>query len=69
VIDKPQIVNKVVPGTQQVQISPAITMLMTIVTYIVTSHTDFNPPPEVWTAITGLLIYALQYWHGPRGGA
>lgn len=67
-ISKPQFVNKVVPGTQQVQISPAVTMVMTIVTYLVTTYTKVEFPPEVWSAITGLLIYALQYWHGPRSG-
>ena len=23
-------------------------------------------PGEVWSAVTGLLIWGLQYWHGPR---
>ena len=62
-------VQKIVPGTQQVQIAPAITMLMVIVTYVV--GTFMLPkgvvvPGEVWAAVTGLLIWGLQYWHGPR---
>jgi hypothetical protein len=56
----------VVPGTQQVQIAPLVTMGMVIITYLVTEYTAFKAPEEVWGAITGLTIYGFQYWHGPR---
>jgi len=55
-----------VPGTQQVQIVPVVTTVMTIVTWTVTEYTAFQAPETVWSALTGLIIYALQYWHGPR---
>lgn len=58
--------KEVVPGTQQVQIAPVVTMAMVIITYVVTEYTGFKPPEVVWGAITGLGIYGLQYWHGPR---
>lgn len=55
-----------VPGTQQVQIAPLITMAMTIITWAVTEYTAVAAPEAVWSATTGLLIYGAQYWHGPR---
>ena len=58
--------GKVIPGTNQVKINPIVTMLMTILTYVVTTHTQFNPPPEVWVAVAGLISYGWQYWYGPR---
>lgn len=58
--------GKMVPGTQQVQIAPVVTMAMTIITWAVTDFTNIAAPEAVWSAITGLLIYGLQYWHGPR---
>ena len=61
-----QQVQNMVPGTQQVQIVPLVTMGMTIITFGVTEYSGFNAPEAVWAAITGLLIYGLQYWHGPR---
>jgi hypothetical protein len=59
-------IKEVVPGTPQVQITPVVTMAMVIITYVVTEYTGFKPPEVVWGAITGLAIYGLQYWHGPR---
>lgn len=58
--------QKMVPGTPQVQIVPLVTMAMTIITFGVTEYTGFKAPEAVWAAVTGLLIYGLQYWHGPR---
>lgn len=58
--------SKVVPGTKQVQIAPLVTMSMTIIVYIVTEFVGREIPELVWTAVTGLLIYGLQYWYGPR---
>jgi len=55
-----------VPGTQQVQIVPLVTGVMTIVTWAVTEYTAMQAPEMVWSALTGLIIYVLQYWHGPR---
>jgi hypothetical protein len=60
-----------VPGTQQVQIVPAVTMFMGIITWVVTDFLlpeGVAVPEEVWGSVTGLLIYGLQYWHGPREG-
>ena len=62
-------VQKLVPGTQQVQIVPLVTMGMVIVTWGVTAFImpeGVKVPEEVWGALTGILIYVLQYWHGPR---
>jgi hypothetical protein len=62
-------VKKIVPGTQQVQIVPLVTMGMIILTWILATFVipeDVDVPEEVWGAVTGMLIYALQYWHGPR---
>ncbi len=62
-------VQKLVPGTQQVQIVPLVTMTMVIVTWVVTAFVmpeGVSVPEEVWGAVTGMLIYGLQYWHGPR---
>ena len=58
--------GKMVPGTQQVQIAPLVTMSMTIITWVVTKYTSVDAPEAVWAAATGLMIYGLQYWHGPR---
>lgn len=59
-------IKEVVPGTQQVQIVPLVTMVMVLVTFVVTEYTGLELPEIVWGAITGLAIYGLQYWHGPR---
>jgi hypothetical protein len=62
-------VQKLVPGTQQVQIVPLVTMGMIIATWTLVTFVipeDVKVPEEVWGAVTGMLIYALQYWHGPR---
>ena len=62
-------VQNIVPGTRQVQIVPLVTMSMVVVTWAVTAFLlpeDVKVPEEVWGAITGMTIYALQYWHGPR---
>lgn len=64
-----QAVKNIVPGTQQVQIVPLVTMGMIIVTWTLVQFVipdDVKVPEEVWGAVTGMLIYALQYWHGPR---
>lgn len=62
-------VQKVVPGTQQVQIVPLVTMGMVVVTWVLVTFVipeDITVPEEVWGAVTGMIIYGLQYWHGPR---
>lgn len=59
-------IQTMVPGTQQVQIVPLVTGVMTIVTWAVTEYTTIQAPEMVWSALTGLIIYVLQYWHGPR---
>lgn len=62
-------VQNMVPGTQQVQIVPLVTMFMVVATWIITAFImpkHVVVPEEVWGAVTGLLIYGLQYWHGPR---
>jgi len=61
-----QKVQQVVPGTNQVQLVPLVTMAMTVVAWVVVEYTPVKAPEAVWTAVTGLLIYAAQYWHGPR---
>lgn len=59
-------VQAYVPGTQQVQLVPLITMAMTIITWAVTEYSPLAAPEAVWAAVTGLLIYGAQFWHGPR---
>ena len=64
-----QAVKSIVPGTQQVQIAPLVTMSMVVVTWVLVTFVipeDVKVPAEVWGAVTGMLIYALQYKHGPR---
>lgn len=61
--------KKFIPGTQQVQIVPLVTMGMVIVTWVIVTFVvpdGVKIPEEVWGAVTGILIYGLQYWHGPR---
>ncbi len=58
--------KKLVPGTTQVQIAPLVTMSMTIIIYLITEFIGHDVPEPVWAAATGLLIYGLQYWYGPR---
>ena len=55
-----------IPGTRQIQIVPVVTSVMTITTWVVTEYTAIQAPEMVWSALTGLIIYVLQYWHGPR---
>lgn len=61
-----QTAGKLVPGTTQVKINPIVTMVMTVVAWAVTTYTEVSPTPEVWVAVSGIISYALQYWHGPR---
>ena len=64
-----QKVQNMVPGTQQVQIVPLVTMGMVVVTWVVTAFLlpdGVTVPEEVWGAVTGITIYGLQFWHGPR---
>lgn len=61
--------KRIVPGTRQVQIAPLVTMGMVIVTWVTVTFLlpeGVKVPEEVWGATTGILIYVLQYWHGPR---
>ena len=59
--------GKLVPGTTQVKINPLVTMVMTVIAWAVTTYTEVSPTPEVWVAVSGIISYGLQYWHGPRG--
>ena len=64
-----QAVKSIVPGTQQVQIAPLVTMSMVVVTWVLVTFIvpeGVSVPAEVWSAVTGMLIYALQWKHGPR---
>ena len=58
--------EKVGPGTGQVNLGGLVTMAMVIISWTVVEFTEFKAPEYVWTAMTGMLLYALQYWHGPR---
>lgn len=61
--------KKIVPGTRQVQIAPLVTMGMVIITWVTTEFLipdGVTVPEVVWGAVTGLAIYGLQFWHGPR---
>ena len=58
--------EKAGPGTGQVNLGGVVTMGMVVISWTVVEYTDFNAPEYVWTAITGMLLYAAQYWFGPR---
>ncbi len=60
--------EKAGPGTGQVNLGGLLTMIMTVVAWGVTEYTAFKPPEYVWAAITGIVLYGAQYWHGPRSG-
>jgi len=64
--DMKQILDKAGPGTGQVNLGGIITMAMVVISWTVVEYTTFKAPEFVWTAITGMLLYAAQYWHGPR---
>ena len=54
------------PGTAQVNLGGVITMGATVAAWSLAEYAGFAPPGSVWTAITGLVIYSSQYWHGPN---
>lgn len=54
------------PGTGQVNITGVVTGLMAITAWGVTEYTAFVAPEYIWTTATGLVLYGLQYWHGPK---
>ena len=58
--------EKAGPGTGQVNLGGVITMAMVVISWGVVEYTPFQAPEYVWTAITGIVLYASQYWHGPR---
>ncbi len=58
--------EKAGPGTGQINLGGLITMVMVVISYCVVEYTEFKAPEYVWTAITGIALYAVQYWHGPR---
>lgn len=64
--DMKQMLDKAGPGTGQVNLGGIITMAMVVISWTVVEYTAFKAPEFVWTAITGMLLYAAQYWHGPR---
>ena len=64
--DMKQMLDKAGPGTGQVNLGGIITMAMVVLSWTVVEYTAFKAPEYVWTAITGMLLYAAQYWHGPR---
>ncbi len=61
-----KMLDKAGPGTGQVNLGGVVTMAMVVISWTVVEYTSFNAPEYVWTAITGMALYALQYWHGPR---
>ena len=64
--DMKQMLDKAGPGTGQVNLGGIIMMAMVVISWTVVEYTAFKAPEFVWTAITGMLLYAAQYWHGPR---
>ena len=63
-----KILEKAGPGTGQVNLGGLLTMIMVVVSWTVVQYTSFKAPEFVWTAITGILLYVAQYWHGPKKG-
>lgn len=62
-------VERIIPGTRQVQITPAVTAFMVIFSWVMTEFVfpeGTVVPEKVWISLTGLIIWGLQYWHGPR---
>ena len=64
--DRKGMLDKAGPGTGQVNLGGLVTMGMVVVSWTVVEYTSFTAPEYVWTAITGMLLYGVQYWHGPR---
>jgi hypothetical protein len=64
--DMKAMLEKAGPGTGQVNLGGVITMAMVVISWGVVEYTPVNAPEYVWTAVTGLILYASQYWHGPR---
>jgi len=64
--DMKAMLDKAGPGTGQVNLGGIITMAMVVISWTVVEYTSFKAPEYVWTAITGMVLYASQYWHGPR---
>ncbi len=60
------VLEKVGPGTGQINLGGLVTMAMVIIAWGVPEYTNFKAPEFVWTAITGILLYAVQYWYGPN---
>jgi len=53
------------PGTGQVNLGGVLTMVMVVVAWAVNEYTSIEAPDYVWTAVTGIVLYVGQYWHGP----
>ncbi len=53
------------PGTGQVNLGGVVTMFITIASWGLAEYVSFEPPGSVWAATTGIVVYGLQYWHGP----
>ena len=49
------------PGTGQVNIVGVVTGCMAIFAWAITEYTAFTAPEYIWTTVTGLLLYGLQY--------
>ena len=64
--DMKQMLDKAGPGTGQINLGAIITMAMVVISWTVVVYTTFKATEYVWPAITGMLLYAAQYWHGPR---
>jgi len=58
--------EKTGPGTGQVNLGGVITMAWTVIAWSVVEYTAFDAPEFVWTAMLGIILYGLQYWHGPK---
>jgi hypothetical protein len=66
VVEAKKMLEKAGPGTAQVNLGGLVTMAMVVISWTVVEYTAFKAPEFVWTAITGILLYAAQYWHGPK---
>lgn len=61
--------EKAGPGTGQVNLGGVLTMIMVVIAWAVNEYTSVTAPDYVWTAVTGIVLYAGQYWHGPNRAA
>lgn len=60
------LLEKAGPGTGQVNLAGVVTGFMAIFAWAITEYTLFTAPEYIWTTATGLILYGVQYWHGPK---